>query len=124
MPCASGARPTRIDFLIDSAPSDHVPTRRTIHRRARVLKLYHSLCGLPASRVQTLHCLPGRHEVVYSFHILLGRTTLMSVGLNMGGCQLATLMNHGYIAFYRIPRGVVELVARLLNVPAKRLSAP
>jgi len=124
MPCASGGRPTRTDFLIDSAPSDHVPTRRSISRRDRVLKLYKALCGLPALDVQTLHCLPGRHEVVYSVHILLGRTTLLSVGLDMGGCQLATNMNHGYIAFYRIPRKVVDLVARLLGVPAERLRSP
>jgi len=124
MPCASAARPTRTDFLIESAPSDHVPTRRSIYRRDRVLKLYHALCGLPAVDVQALHCLPGRHEVVYSVHILLGRTTLLSVGLDMGGCQLATNMSHGYIAFYRIPRKVVDLVARLLRVPAKRFRAP
>ncbi len=124
MPCNPGDRPLRADFLIESAPSDHVPTRRSISRRDRALKLYKALCGLPALDVQPLHCLPGRHEVVYSVHILLGRTTLLSVGLDMGGCQLATNMNHGYISFYRIPRKVVDLVARLLGVPAERLRSP
>lgn len=124
VPCTAAMRPTRIAFVLETAPEGHVPLHHGVRQKDRVLQLYHALCKLPPVDLDSVTCSFSTHEVVYSTELFRGATRTILLALNLGGCQLATLHSHGYVAAYRIPRKVVALIAHLLHVPSARLMPP
>jgi hypothetical protein len=114
--------PTRIEFVLTSAPKGHVPHTRNVTAQGPVRTLYQYLCALPAVDPQYMQCVSGAHKVEYDVRMMQRKQEMLRLHLDLGGCQLASRFAAGYSYLYRVPDRATSQIAHVLHVPAKRLS--